>query len=269
MNALNTKQNIKGKIPCLVIVFFNTEITKKTLNFLTKYNDILDITVIENYSPNTEFEIKPYLINLLMNDRISRYILFEKNIAMNTLKTIFNNNIIDLSTPEYIMITDGDLIVVEGDWLNEEINILRNNTDIFACGINLSLDNLPLKTCPGADKWFPPAKMEYTDYYEGLTGTTLLLMRTSYFKDYLAFAIEKDLECIDTHMHYYCYRFAHKKWARTKLNKAIHLTWDEYNNPDSLYTKFKHSKPVNDIWYHKDYCPFEVYTKFDYMKFDK
>ncbi len=161
---------------------------------------------------------------------------------------------------EYIMLTDGDLISENKniDWLQEEINILENHNDVFCVSIELSLNNLPTKHFPESINWVPRPR-EHKDYYEGFTGIHYCLFRKKEFFNLTNYTINNDLNYIDGEFHNYCKNILNKKWARTKKAKAIHLTWDNYSNPDDEYFQFKNSKTLEEHWNHSKYCDYKIY----------
>lgn len=158
------------KIPCVVSVYYNFDIIKKTLDFICQYQDMLNIMVVENYSIHTNSNIKPYMLELLNNEIITKYVLFEENISNNALELIFKNNLIDeLDQHEFFILTDGDVVVTQNDFLSEQLRIMLNHPDIFVCAVSLHLDNLPIENYPNAISWIPPDINQFHDYYETLT----------------------------------------------------------------------------------------------------
>lgn len=247
------------KIPCVVLIYYNVEIIKKSLEFLLRRKDMLDIIVVENRSDYTETEIKPFVLDLINKHEVSKYFLFDKNISNNAFEMVFDSGQIDLSTSKYVMLTDGDLVASSQDWLSEELSIIENNPHVFCCAISLNMDNLPLRNYPDAINWIPPDIKIEESYIEARTGAHLLLFRTEEFKDYLKWRNENNLSFRDYTLHRFCYDIISKKWARTLINQAVHLTWDIYNEPNHTYTKIKTSKSFHEIWDHALYSDYEVY----------
>jgi hypothetical protein len=160
---------------------------------------------------------------------------------------------------EFILLTDGDLVVNDSDFIKEELNILKNNADIFACGVRLDISNLPIMTFPDSINWIPPIMNEYPDYDEGLTGVHLVMMRTEEFKGFLKYKDRLRVKLRDSEMHRYCYKELRKKWARTKQSAARHLTWDSYQKLEHPYTRIRRSKPFDNTWNHDRYCSYYAY----------
>ena len=262
-NLKTLKYDLNIKIPCIVLIYFDIEVIQKSIHFLLKSNEKLELIVIENKSEFTDPKIKPFILDLIQQKKISKYILFEENISNNAIEVFLTKNIEYIKKHKYIILTDGDFIVESSDWLTEELSIVEKNSNVFACGISLMMDNLPLKTFPNAKNWVPPIKKEYNDFYEGLTGAHLLLFRTKDLINFLTYMRKKKLKFVDSSLHKYCYKIKKKKWARTKRNYARHLTWDSYNDSEHPYTKLKVSKPIREWWNHDLYCSFKVYTKND------
>jgi hypothetical protein len=251
-----------GKIPCVVLVFYNYDIIKRSLDFLQNYSDRLDIHVLENPSPHTDSEIKPYILDLVNKNIVSKYILFDRNISNNAYEVFFTNSIVDqLEQHKYLLVTDGDVIACEGDFLSEEIGILDNNEDVFACSVTIDLNNLPLANYPEAGLWIPPIINRYPAFNEGVTGAQLLLIRTKDFLEYLKYVKLRQLKFVDGSMHQFCYQALKKKWARTKKSTCIHLTWDIYSDKNHPYHQWKSQFNFQALWYHNEYCSFQLFTK--------
>lgn len=247
------------KIPCLVLTYFDTEIIQKSVEFLIK-EPRLEITLIENPSDTTPINFK-YAQNLLKEGKITEYILMDKNISNNAFEMILEYKIKSFKSSPYIIVTDGDLVVEEKDWLDEKIQIMERSPEVFVCGTKLRLDNLPTKVFPNAaQEWFPPVRQDYPLYYDQLTGIWLCLFRTEEFIKYFKYMRYKRHRFIDSHIHVYCYNKIKKNWASTKRCFAWHLTWDRYNDPDHPYSKMKFSKPAEKIWNHGVFAGYSIYS---------
>lgn len=236
------------------------------MDCLLQYSDRLDFTVVENKSIHTDSTIKPYLLKLVEDKRISRYVLFEQNITMNALKKTFDLGLVNLSGSKYVMITDGDLVVNNADFLSEQLHIMESHPELFACGISLCTDNLPLNNYPDAEHWISGNINEYEDYIETLTGAHLTLIRAQDFKDYLTYSTQMNHTILDVMMHEFCYKVLGKKWGKTKISKAVHLTWDIYGDSNHPYQKWKSQMNLHELFIHDHYCPYEVYESDPGMK---
>jgi hypothetical protein len=245
------------KILCYVLIFDQVDIIKKSLNFLTKYSDRLDLVIIENPSDNTP-EIKKYIKGLGEKRLIKRYYLFEENITSNAVVRVLDEEIGYIAKSLYTIITDGDLTSDDKDWLDEEINILKRNKEVFACGITLDKSNLPIKAFPEAKGWIPPDVSEQPNYYEAATGGHLMMLRGKDFAKYINWKNENKILHIDDEMRKYCYDTLHKKWARTKKSKAYHLTWDLYADKNHPYTKFRSKKTFKETWNHSQKASYDL-----------
>lgn len=231
------------------MVFDQVDIIKKTLDFLVKYADRLDIVVIENPSDKTP-DISKIIDSYGEQGLISRYYLFESNITSTAFDTAINAELQKVRKAPFVLVTDGDLVVRNKDWLDEEVAILKHNPGVFACGISLDKSNLPLAVFPAAKDWVPPDKQSYPTFFEALTGCHLLLFRGGEFWNFMKWKNEKNLNFVDGTIHHYCYEILGKKWARTKHAEAYHLTWDLYRDKKDPYTKLKTKKSFQDTWYH-------------------
>lgn len=245
------------KIPCYVLIFDQVEIIQKSLNFLGKYADKLDIIVIENPSDNTP-KIKRFVNKLGKDGLVKRYYLMDNNVTGRAMKLVLDKERFLILQHNYVILTDGDLTVEDTHWLQEQKKIMSRNRDVFACGVSLDMSNLPLSTFPHANDWIPADMSTQKNYYEAFTGTHLLMLRS---KDLFActdWLAENSLASVDGTFHKYCYEEAGKKWARTKKAKAYHLTWDLYADKNHPYTKFKLSKSVQETWYHDHASSFKL-----------
>lgn len=234
------------KIPCYVLVYDQFSIIKRSIDFLCGYSTRLDIIVIENPSSNTP-QISAYIRRQARKGYIKRYYLFDNNIANNAFATVLENDWLSLIRSKHVLITDGDLVCRDQSWLDEELSILER-WRVFACGISLSLDNLPLKTFPDAKAWVPAASAETDRYYIGKTGIHLLMMRSFYLLLFMLWRRLTRVHFIDDRMHYFCDHILRMSWARTKKTQASHLTWDLYANNKHPYTRMKSHLDFADIW---------------------
>jgi predicted SAM-dependent methyltransferase len=240
------------------IVYFNQDLVKKHVDFLTTVRDKADIIVLENPSHNTP-NISKHCINLVQQDKLSKYLLFDQNIGMNTFETLFNK-VVNIDDYSYIIITDGDLTIETSGWLEEQINILDKYPDTYACGVKMSLENLPSTTLhPDADKWYPKSSKITEDYENGETGLNFLMYKSDILKQFLDFIKENQLTLMDTTMHVFCNMYLKKQWRRTRHSECYHHTWDLYKDLDDDYTKLKISKTRDEMWFHGNFCKYSLY----------
>ncbi len=244
------------KIPCYVIVFEQTEIIKKTLEFLSKYTDKIDLIIIENPSDNS-VEIKKLIDSFGEQGHIKRHYIFDENITGNAYSVVIEHEANFIKRHKYVILTDGDITSENTDWLEEQKRIIKHK-EVFACGITLDTANLPLKTFPDAKGWIPADMNETSNYYEAYTGVHLLLIRSKDLLGFMNWKKQQNLSFVDGNIHAYCYEQAHKKWTRTKNAKAYHLTWDLYHDRNHPYTKFKLAKTFKTMWYHQKTADFTV-----------
>ncbi len=246
------------KIPTFVLIYFDSEIIQKSLNFLIK-NPMLEIHVIENKSITTSVN-REKILKLLEEKKIASYMLMEKNISNNAFELILTDHLHLITAHPYVMITDGDLEIDDEHWLEEQLSILEKNRSLFLCAVPLMLDNLPLKAFPSAKDWIPSAISEEETYSEQLTGIHLCLLRSIEFISCLQYIKRAGLSFQDSHMHTYCYQMINKKWSCCKKAKARHLTWDAYADLNHPYTKAKCAKSFKSTWNHTEFCSYTKYT---------
>ena len=250
----------KRKIPCYVLLFEQVAIIERTLKFLSQYADQIDLILVENPSA-TSPQIKLIVEDYGKRGLVKRYYQLDENVTGNALGIVIEKERDIIHKSKYVIVTDGDIESNNHEWLKEQKNILKNNSDVFSCGISLDMSNLPLKTFPEAKNWIPPDESEQPDYFEVYTGVHLLLMRSKELLSFMDWKNQEDLAFVDGNLHKYCTSVLHKKWARTKNTKAIHLTWDLYHDRNHPYTKFKLSKSFQSTWYHQKTSDFTL-TKY-------
>lgn len=251
-----------SKIICLVLAYFDFESIKTTCKGLVPYSDRLDLYIVENPSEATESHIKPFVLDLVRSGHVSHYFLFDKNITNNAFEMVLQSEYINLQDSEYILLSDGDLELSSQDWLDEELSIMRACPEVFACGINLDLSNLPLENFPTAHRWLAELLQRHRLYDEAATAMHLTLFRSRELQGFLSYlGCRPRLRFTDTELFNYCYGVLHMRWARTRKSLARHLAWDRYHDLVHPYTRRKLSKSFQDTWRHYRYCGFQVYTE--------
>jgi len=248
------------KIPCVVVIFHDPCIVRKSLDSLVRFSDRLDIHVLENPSENTDEHIRPYVKGLLAEGLVSQYVLFDENISNNAVEVFFNDGLLPTDGYDHILLTDGDLLPLDDSWLDEELAILDGDPSVFACGIALDPSNLPLQVFPESKDWIAAPKSETDLYVEAPTGIHLVLMKAEDFWKYWKYRRAKKHKFIDSVIHKYCREELRRKWVRTKKSRAVHLTWDLYADAEHPYTKMKHGLTLGEQWAHDRYCGYRAMT---------
>lgn len=239
----------KQKVLCYVLIFDQFDVIKRSLDFLTRYSSDIDIVVIENPSPNSG-DIGAYINSLGKQQLIKRHYVMQQNIAANAFAMIIEHERTSIASQRFVILTDGDVVSKQPNWLKEEISIMKKHASIFACGVTLELSNLPLKTYPNArEEWIPTDIAVHKDYAEVTTGIHLLMFRGRQLLDFQDWKDKNSLNFVDGNMHRYCYDERKQKWARTKTSTAYHITWDLYNDPEHPYAKLKKTKSFDEIWH--------------------
>ena len=72
-----------SKIPCFILIYYDFDIIKNSLDFLAKHGHELDLIVIENNSKYTKKKIKPYVSNMVKTGKISKYFLTFSTFCVN------------------------------------------------------------------------------------------------------------------------------------------------------------------------------------------
>jgi hypothetical protein len=199
-------------------------------------------------------------MDLLGKKKIWKYYLFNENISNNAFAETLEHarrTYLNYETFPFTIVTDGDLTVSDSGWLDEQMNILKRNPDVFVVGSTLDMANLPLKTMPESKNWIPPVRAIHPDYLETWTGLWLLTFRTIDLREYLEYRSNTGGKFLDSNLHAFC-NAKHMKWARTKRSKSIHLTWSLYHDLSHPYTIMK-VKNAGTIWNHNRTCGYQLF----------
>lgn len=223
---------------CILICFKNYEHIISTFNGLK--NDFTDFIIIENFSDNTKL-IKEFFTN----QDILKYILFEENIANNAMNIFLNDFFNVLTEYEYITISDCDLLIENPLSVFDEIFKILDIPQIGICCVDLDMKNLP--EIPEAKNWIPSAKIITENYIEADTGVHLMTLKKENLN------LIKNVNFLDSNL-VQKVKMNNKKWVKTKINKAIHLTWDLYV-PGNPYYEFKKNK---NIWNNNNTCKYSI-----------
>jgi len=252
-------ENIYNKeILVISLIFYDFEIVKKYIDFIVTIKDRADIVLIENHS-DSSFKIKEICLDLLNSKSIIRYYLFDENIYGNAISTFLFNGDIDISKYTYILLTDGDLSCNDPTWLQQQIDIINNNPNIFCCGVDLSQENLPLLTFPDSKTWIPTPTTAEKDFIECPTGVQLLLFKTEVYISTINYLKKENKLFTDVDMLAYCRNILKKRWIKTKNIKAYHHTWDAYADLNHPYTIAKRKLYDNPELTNK-YCDYTIYS---------
>lgn len=263
---------MKSKIPCVVLVYYNKEIIRETIDFLIQC-DLFKIYVIENFSEFTKDEIRPFLLGKLKQGVIFKYVLMHKNVSNNAYEQFFDSALFEDWNSEYLLITDGDIIVKSPNdkWFREQLEILKAQPEVGCCGINLSSENLPVMVpyfnensdpMYNCINWLPDHYgVSHSHYVEADTGMHLWLTPVSSFKKFLQWRKTNSCRFIDQNLRNFYKENLRRRWVVTKKNYGVHLIWTIYQDITHPYTQLKINRSFNSIWMHYEYSNYTVYTK--------
>ena len=241
------------RIPCYVLVFHDPPTVAASLEWLGRFSERLELIVLENPSEATATVIRPDIEARLRRGELARYLLFDENISNNAFEVALALERPRWESAPHVLLTDGDLVGDDG-WLDEELALIDGHPEVFACGVRLNEDNLPLAVFPDAGSWVPPPMARHDEYDEGLTGIHLLMLRGPDLAAYSRYRATGALSFVDSTMHNFSYGVLGQRWARTIRSSARHLTWDLYAQPDHPYTRMKTGKSLREHWHHARYC---------------
>ena len=249
------------RIPCFMLAFFELDCVRRSLDSLQPLHDRLALHVVENFSEHSETHLAPYLQSAIEQGRIESWVRYAANISSNAILDALERQHGNWRSAEWIVLTDGDLECDPG-WLDESLQILIRHPEVFACGVDLRTDNLPLQVFPEAAGWVPPPTAIHADYAEGRTGAHLLTLRTRDLAAFLKYRQQHGIPLVDSTMHQYCFNQRRQRWARTVVHHALHITWSLYADVHHPYTQLKTRLMAGGTcWNHQRLAPAQVVTK--------
>jgi len=225
---------------CVLFCFNNIQHIKQCYESL--YNDNIDYFVVENKSTNSQ-QIQEYF----NKQNLKGYIQFEQNITYKAMEIFLQDYKTLLEQYDYITITDCDITTNNSKDTFEEILKNLNLPNVGISAVDFTLENLP--NVPGAGKWVPNPFNVNEEYIECPTGLHLVSVK----KENLNIIYDTP-KLVDTQILKMCY-IKNKKWVKTLLNKAYHLTWDLYTE-DNDYYQFK-LKNNQNLWNHNILTPYK------------
>lgn len=248
----------KKDISCIVLVYENLNVIFESISFMIKYNDRMDIHVIENRS-STSSMTSPYFQALVSGGQINSYILFNGNVTNNAYDVILRDHD-ELFGNEFTIVSDGDVVADEG-WLDESIAILRKHQDVFCCSVRMKTDGWNEKVKAGYDAL--PRK-QHSDYIESPSGIWLCAFRSDELRAVTRALRDSSLRFRDAYLHAYSSKIMGKKWVTTIRASAQELNRSLYS--DSGYINRK-NKNISDnysgdhykFWGHDDLTDYKVY----------
>ena len=173
------------KIPCYVLIYFDYETTKKSLDFLVRYSSRLDIMVIENYNEYTHKQIRPYVADLLNQGKIIKYFLFDENIGFNAVEAVMKHEREELlEKHDYFILTDGDFTTHDALWMNERLSLMEN-PKLISSDIHPGMANLK------------STEASKNNYLDGQTGWTFTILETKNFFSMLDKAKSQEIKLSD------------------------------------------------------------------------
>ena len=241
----------------IILVYYQYEYLHLFLNNLFKNNfeSKFKISVVENFSDNTDEIIRPYLKQTLFEKKIHRYILFKENIVNSAIQKYLEIYSHELTANKYTIISDGDLQFDPVKAHEECRNILERHPQNDFCSLRLDYSNLPYKTYKNAHQWFP-SYQPYCCYLRGHGGIHFSHFRSENLVDYTFNAKNNDKPFLDSEINKF---LLSKNFSPclTRINRAKHLTWDDYGF-STEYSKLKKLVDKN-IWNTMLGSTFEVY----------
>ena len=254
------------KVQAFVIEFFDLEVIKASINTLLLYPNI-EINIIENKSDYTDSDIKPYLIDLVNNEKIKRYFAFDKNIFNGASDIVLRHPTLNLNETRYCLLTDGSLSCNEPTWLQKQMSYMEADKNIYACAVSLSRENMP----PIEIRYFGTNPVEDKGEYElilsGHTNSHMLLIRSKDIVDTLNFLKAKGKTFTDCALGAYRNAHSNRTWIRIKTPLFYRHTWDYFKIPNHPYMNYKHNFNMQRRFTIMR-CGYTLYTKDNETRFD-
>lgn len=247
-----------SKIPCIVFIYENVEIIRRSLDRLVKHADILDIYVIENASQSTKYYIEPAMRKMVDEGIIRRYIQMDRNILGNAVEIALESGLIDF-THKYVIFTDGD-VIASSDWFDEQISILEKYNHIFCCTVKMDLTGW----APEVATAFPKPLSVHEDYVEIGSGMWLCMFRAEEFVEVTRRLRQNGVRLRDWYLEVYARIFLQKIWVSTQNAIAQELTRCGYATPSYQHEKIALVEQFGGhyrLWCHDDFCDFTVFDK--------
>jgi predicted SAM-dependent methyltransferase len=225
-----------------------------------QYEKYLDIYLVENFSIYSEPDIKNLADELLAKGLIKKHIRFKENITNNAIQVCLNENLIDLENHDKVIITDGDVVSNNKNWIEELTSILDKHKNVFCVSPKMQTD----KWIPHLKKSMAPVTQETDDYIVCGTGIWLCMFRTKELLDVMKIFKENGFRFADGRINEFarCVKSQHwvmaKRVEQEELNRSQELWNSEYqNNKQLLVNKFGgHHK----LWNHDKVCICEIFT---------
>lgn len=206
-------------------IFYNHEHIFQFFNSV--YRDNIDYVILENPSKNS-----PQIEDFFKDKKILKHLRSDENITHGTVDHFFKTDSDLIKKYDYLILTDGDILVYDFDSYLQEAKEILERKEVYVCGIELSSDNLPIKSHPESIHWVPNGPKIDNKYMEVATGTHMLVIKNKYFHLLLEMK-----NIIDVFFYEKIYKNS-GVWARTIINKGKHLTWDYYY-PGNEYYEYK------------------------------
>jgi hypothetical protein len=177
--------------------------------------------------------------------KILSHIRFDENITNDAVNIFIKDYSEVLNKYDYITFSDCDLIIDNSDQTFREIKKNLEFNDIVVSCVDLNMSNLPKVT--GSENWIPNPINITDDYIECDTGIHLMTIKR---KD---FWIIENVNFLDSTL-ISNVKKNKKKWVKTLINKAYHLTWDLYYDGNE-YFEYKKN---NNIWNNKKNSNYKI-----------
>lgn len=227
------------KIPCVVIVWHDADMTYRCLSNLAQYP--FEFYVIHNPSENTkavnqaiqEAVFMPKIWELPENRGAEAFLS-----TMSLLAGIrrYNN----------VVCTDGDVVLEDVTKTVEAQIELLKNPNVLCAGSRIRMDNLPLKTFPESKNWVP-AFEDRGEYLAGPGPHHFLMFRGKDIWPMLLRMREQKQNWVDTAIGDYA-RHTGRDFAILKDHWHRHLSWDAYADRNHPYTKERLKRSFDETW---------------------
>ena len=111
----------------------------------------------------------------------------------------------------YVLLLDGVTEEIAKSWIDEQVYVLRNHDDVFACAVGGD-NELP----HDFKIWKTSNKKSYQKFIEGVTSTICVLFRKDEFIEMLDHFQEYKLSFKPVNLYDFCYIGLQKRWAKLR-----------------------------------------------------
>ena len=218
-----------AEFPCVVLTHGIDEILQQSVASVIESDPRLRIDVLHNPSPAEDGTFVEFALAEVRAGRLRSFTRFDENISNNSVLLYLLANR-DRYSNGAVLISDGDILVPKGT-IDEEINILNNHPDVFACGLRIDAsrwsDSLPVKQ--NSFERFNTAKFEAADFVNSATGMWMTMFRGPELISIVDAMERNGVRFTDGNLKRFGAAIFQKSWVATKHSVGRELNRERHN----------------------------------------